>query len=342
MLDNKSGPNLVIHPGEVLLEEFMKPLGIGQNALARRLRVPPDRINAIVNRKRGITADTALRLAVAFNTTPEFWINSQAYYDLEVARLKLKDKIKREVLPIVGSIIRLSIPQAILPDVAQPRLLKNSVGWFYKNGIYYELPPSQAGLIQMSFVASPLFPLILLRLRFTLRTETPLRMGGWQAGSHLRGALLQVMNRTTCALSPLPFEQRNRVDPQHTANCPVCWLVLSDEQPGHERRGYALAPTLSQQPVLKKGDTFSFFLTLFGKAIRYFPYFVMAVQEMGHIGVGPGRGRFHLLSIHADHAPLLDGISAREWEVLTLPENVLRSPQHYLNHAEWNSMPMNG
>jgi len=181
----------------------------------------------------------------------------------------------------------------------------------------------------MSFVASPLFPLTLLRLRFTLRTETPLRLGGWQAGSHLRGALLQVMNRTTCALSPLPFEQRNRVDPQHTASCPVCWLVLSDEQPGHERRGYALAPTLSQQPVLKKGDTFSFFLTLFGKAIRYFPYFVMAVQEMGHIGVGPGRGRFHLLSIHADHTPLLDGISAREWEVLTLPENVLRSPQHY-------------
>jgi len=103
MLDNKSGPDLIIHPGEILFEEFMKPLGISQNALARRLRVPPDRINPIVNRKRGITADTALRLAVAFNTPPEFWINLQAHYDLEVARLKLKDKIKREVLPIVAS-----------------------------------------------------------------------------------------------------------------------------------------------------------------------------------------------------------------------------------------------
>lgn len=92
--------NLVIHPGEVLLEEFMKPLGISQNALARQLRVPPDRINAIVGRKRGITADTALRLAIALNTTPEFWMNLQAHYDLEVARSRLQNKIIREVLPI--------------------------------------------------------------------------------------------------------------------------------------------------------------------------------------------------------------------------------------------------
>ena len=92
--------NLVIHPGEVLLEEFMKPLGISQNALARQLRVPPDRINAIVGRKRVITADTALRLAIALNTTPEFWMNLQAHYDLEVARSRLQNKIIREVLPI--------------------------------------------------------------------------------------------------------------------------------------------------------------------------------------------------------------------------------------------------
>jgi len=97
---NMLNTNLLIHPGEILLEEFMKPLGISQNALARQLRVPPDRINAIVGKKRGITADTALRLAIAFNTTPEFWINLQAHYDLEVARSQLQNKIKREVLPI--------------------------------------------------------------------------------------------------------------------------------------------------------------------------------------------------------------------------------------------------
>lgn len=90
-----------IHPGEILLEEFLKPLGISQNALARALRVPPDRINAIVQGKRSITADTALRLARAFGTTPQFWLNLQARYDLDVAQDRLEDQIEREVLPLI-------------------------------------------------------------------------------------------------------------------------------------------------------------------------------------------------------------------------------------------------
>lgn len=90
-----------IHPGEILLEEFLKPLGISQNVLARALRVPPDRVNAIVQGKRSITADTALRLARAFGTTPQFWINLQAHYDLEVAQERMEDKIEHEVLPLI-------------------------------------------------------------------------------------------------------------------------------------------------------------------------------------------------------------------------------------------------
>jgi addiction module HigA family antidote len=90
-----------IHPGEILLEEFLKPLGITQNALARALRVPPDRINAIVQGKRSITADTALRLAHAFGTTPQFWLNLQAHYDLEIAQAHLEDRIEQEVLPLI-------------------------------------------------------------------------------------------------------------------------------------------------------------------------------------------------------------------------------------------------
>ncbi|BAJ65091.1 MULTISPECIES: HigA family addiction module antitoxin [Anaerolinea] len=90
-----------IHPGEILLEEFLKPLGISQNALARALRVPPDRINAIVQGKRSITADTALRLARAFGTTPQFWLNLQARYDLDVAQDRLEEQIEREVLPLI-------------------------------------------------------------------------------------------------------------------------------------------------------------------------------------------------------------------------------------------------
>jgi len=81
----KKLPN--IHPGEVLLEEFLLPMNISQNALARAIGVPPRRINEIVLGKRAITADTALRLAKTFGTSESFWMSLQADYDLEEARL---------------------------------------------------------------------------------------------------------------------------------------------------------------------------------------------------------------------------------------------------------------
>lgn len=80
-----------IHPGEVLLEEFLRPMAISQNAVARAAGVPPRRINEIVLGKRGITADTALRLAAALGTTERFWLGLQADYDLEEARRALGD-----------------------------------------------------------------------------------------------------------------------------------------------------------------------------------------------------------------------------------------------------------
>ena len=75
-----------VHPGEVLKEEFMEPLGLSANRLARVLRIPPNRISAIVNGERNVTADTALRLAKAFGTTPDFWLGLQKQYDLDIAR----------------------------------------------------------------------------------------------------------------------------------------------------------------------------------------------------------------------------------------------------------------
>lgn len=84
-----------IHPGEVLLEEFLTPLGISQNALARAAGVPPRRINEIVLGKRGITADTAVRLAAALGTSERFWLGLQADYDLEEAHRALGKDIKR-------------------------------------------------------------------------------------------------------------------------------------------------------------------------------------------------------------------------------------------------------
>ena len=89
-----------ITPGEMLLEEFIKPMNISQNALARTMRVPVDRINAIVHGRRSITVDTALRLSVALGTTPEFWLNLQTKYDLEMAKQHMEAQIKREVISL--------------------------------------------------------------------------------------------------------------------------------------------------------------------------------------------------------------------------------------------------
>jgi antitoxin HigA-1 len=94
---NKLAP---IHPGEILREEFMKPLGLSQNALARGLNVPPRRINEIVLEKRAITADTALRLARFLGTSAEMWTGLQADYDLRRARYERQRQIERDVAPL--------------------------------------------------------------------------------------------------------------------------------------------------------------------------------------------------------------------------------------------------
>ena len=86
-----------VHPGEVLLEEFLVPMEISQNRLARDIGVPPRRVNEIVHGKRAVTADTALRLARYFGTSEGFWMGLQADYDLEEARTRLGDRLKREV-----------------------------------------------------------------------------------------------------------------------------------------------------------------------------------------------------------------------------------------------------
>lgn len=86
-----------IHPGEVLREEFLVPLGMSAHALALELKVPAPRINDIVRERRAVTPDTALRLARYFGTTPQFWLNLQTSYDLKIAERELGTKIEREV-----------------------------------------------------------------------------------------------------------------------------------------------------------------------------------------------------------------------------------------------------
>jgi len=93
-MDKKLSP---IHPGEVLLEEFLKPMSISQYRLAKDISVPPRRINEIVKGLRAITPDTALRLSRYFGLSERFWINMQARYDLEVEKDRLHDRLDREV-----------------------------------------------------------------------------------------------------------------------------------------------------------------------------------------------------------------------------------------------------
>src|SRR5438477_4367328 len=99
MKTNKLPP---IHPGEILREEFMKPHDLSQNALARALGVPPRRINEIVQEKRAISADTALRLGRFFGTTAEMWAGLQADYDLRLARYQKQRQIERDVEPLTS------------------------------------------------------------------------------------------------------------------------------------------------------------------------------------------------------------------------------------------------
>ena len=86
-----------IHPGEILMEEFLKPMGISQYRLAKDISVPPRRINEIVHGKRSISADTALRLGRFFGISPQFWLNLQTRFDLEVTEDMLADRLEKEV-----------------------------------------------------------------------------------------------------------------------------------------------------------------------------------------------------------------------------------------------------
>ncbi len=96
-----------VHPGEVLLEDFLKPLEISQYRLAKEMKVYPRKINEIVHGKRAVTADTALRLSRYFGTSAELWMNLQALYDLETRRDEIEEQLEKEVVPLVRDDLRI-------------------------------------------------------------------------------------------------------------------------------------------------------------------------------------------------------------------------------------------
>jgi antitoxin HigA-1 len=89
-----------VHPGEILLEDFLRPLSISQYRLAKEIHVPARRVNEIALGRRGVSADTALRLGRYFNTTPQFWLNLQAHFELDQARLSTAREIERTIHPL--------------------------------------------------------------------------------------------------------------------------------------------------------------------------------------------------------------------------------------------------
>jgi antitoxin HigA-1 len=103
MMNRKRAKLPPVHPGEILLLEFLKPMGITQYALAKAISVPPRRINEIVLGKRAISADTAMRLGRYFATEPQFWLNLQSRHDLETTADSLGDRLDREVKPRGGA-----------------------------------------------------------------------------------------------------------------------------------------------------------------------------------------------------------------------------------------------
>ena len=92
-----------VHPGEILQQEFLTPMGLSQNRLAIALRVPARRINEIVLGRRGITADTALRLARYFNMSPQFWLGLQMDYELDLSRDRIEEQITRDITPMTAT-----------------------------------------------------------------------------------------------------------------------------------------------------------------------------------------------------------------------------------------------
>ena len=90
-----------VHPGDILLEDFLKPMGISQYRLAKEMKVYPRKINEIVHGKRAITADTAIRLSRYFGTSAELWVNLQTLYELETTRDVIEDQVKNEIVPLV-------------------------------------------------------------------------------------------------------------------------------------------------------------------------------------------------------------------------------------------------
>ena len=168
----------------------------------------------------------------------------------------------------------------------------------------------------------------LVHLRFDCMAMTPIKLGGHYAGNNLRNGLAKVIHHSVCS-EP---NRRGDPSPEHAANCPACWLLSAKLEPGSVVRAYALVPPMPLKFNLEEGDSFSFGLTLFGDGVRYFPYFVLALNQVGQVdGVGPGRregnGRFQITTISA-----IDPLRGEHEGLHTQAEQFVKTPTLFVNH----------
>jgi len=166
----------------------------------------------------------------------------------------------------------------------------------------------------MSLLSFPT-PLTFTHLRFQARARTAIRLGQFQGAERLRDALAQVMLRAVC-----PETRRaEKPSPEHAVVCPACWLLAAQTDPGAARRVYSLAGPQPPLDTLAPNQPFQFTITLFGEGFRFLPYFVLAASAMGDVGVGPGRGRFEIVSIHA-----VNPLTGESGAILSEGEKVVR------------------
>lgn len=157
--------------------------------------------------------------------------------------------------------------------------------------------------------------LTLTHLHFEAVADDPIILRHHWAGNYLRGALGDILLRTTCP-------HNGRGSAEHSALCPACWLLTHRLDPGHARRAYSLVPPLPPREQVEPGQRFAFTLTLFGDGWQFVPYFVLAAAEMGREGAGVRRGHFTIRAITA-----LNPLRQREEVILAPGDDLVKVPE---------------
>ncbi|MCL4871753.1 MAG: CRISPR system precrRNA processing endoribonuclease RAMP protein Cas6 [Anaerolineae bacterium] len=162
-------------------------------------------------------------------------------------------------------------------------------------------------------------------LRFTMLAQTEVNLGGHLAGNNLHNALANVVRHATCPET----HRREKPTPEHAAACPACYLFSAELDPGTVVRAYAVTPPIPARECVTAGSSFTMGITLMGDGQEFLPYFVLAMNEVGRVGVGRGRGKFALASIVA-----VNPLRGEAELVLAPDDNLVRVPGLVVSWAD--------